>query len=321
MSLLFQLICPECKSPLDKNTSCQKCGKTYIWLKEGKLVSFHVDSDHFYEALYEDVWKPPVYPRIPFINFWVSVRERISLSARRQRFFRRHLRGKNNLLILDVACGRGRKLFADYGKVIGLDIVLEPLYSASELYDLCVNANAFYMPFPNECFDYIVSSDFLGHIPAERKDYLYQEFRRVLKPKGRMLHVIETDAQNWHFRFAHRYPELFRKYFVEGIGGHFGLELPSKAIKRLKANGFEILEAKKIWGELWEIQGYKMVFDNEFEEKSSLITALVILSRLLSANIAIQEAVNVFLNPISALAERATPLDNGQGLMILCEKA
>jgi SAM-dependent methyltransferase len=97
------------------------------------------------------------------------LRERLSLSARRERFFRSYLGGKDNLLILDVACGYGRKLFTEYGRVIGLDIVLEPLYGASELYDLCVHADAFLIPFPNEYFDYVVSSDFLGHIPPLSK--------------------------------------------------------------------------------------------------------------------------------------------------------
>ena len=79
-------------------------------------------------------------------------------------------------------------------------------------------------------------------------EMLAKESKRVLKPEGKMLHVIETDANNWHFRFAHRYPELFQKYFVEALGGHFGLELPSAAISRFEANGFVILEATKIWG-------------------------------------------------------------------------
>jgi ubiquinone/menaquinone biosynthesis C-methylase UbiE len=257
---------------------------------------------------------------LPFLSVLLSLRERISLSSRRERFFRRHLKGKSNLLILDVACGRGRKLFTEYGKVIGLDIVLEPLYESCEFYDLCVHGDAFAMPFPDEYFDYIVSSDFLGHIPAERKDALYRELRRVLKAKGKMLHVIETDANNWHFRFAHRYPELFQKYFVEGIGGHFGLELPSRAIKRLEANGFQILEARKIWGELWQVEGYKLVFDNEYKNKSNLIKVIVTLSKVLTANIVVREISNIVLSPISAIVERFTPLDNGQGLMVFCKK-
>ena len=320
MNHFFRLVCPNCKVALSESTVCEGCSKTYVWLKEGRLISFQVDSDEFYRGCYESIWKRKSDVTIPLKDILMSFRERLSLSARRERFFRRCLAGNNKLVILDVACGYGRELFTEYGKVIGLDIVLEPLHQTSELYDLCVHADAFSIPFPDEYFDCIVSSDFLGHVPLEQKDDLYQELRRVLKPGGNMLHVLETDANNWHFRFAHRYPDLFQKYFIEGIGGHFGLELPSKAIERLEANGFRVLAARKIWGELWEIEGYKWVFDNEYKYKSKLIYALVTLSRVLSANVLVREAVNIVLNPASALLERLTPLDNGQGLMVVCQK-
>ncbi len=321
MTPVFELVCPNCKIALIENTLCPSCGKKYTWLKEGRLISFQADSDQFYQRCYEGIWKSKSDTRLPFKHALMSIYEKLSLSTRRERFFRSHLDSKNNPLILDVACGGGRKLFKEYGRVVGLDIVLEPLYGASEIYDLCVCADASSTPFPDQYFDYIVSSDFLGHIPLERKGDLYQEFRRVLKPSGKMLHVMETDANNWHFRFAHKYPHLFQKYFVEAIGGHFGLELPSKAVQRLEANGFKVLEARKIWGELWQIEAYKLMFDNEYRQKSKLIVVMVILSKALSANVLVREATNIALNPVSALVERLTPLDNGQGLMVVCQKA
>jgi predicted SAM-dependent methyltransferase len=317
---IFTLICPDCRETLVDSTSCPKCGKTYVWLRGGKLIRFRAESYDFYRGCYEELWKPSLHPSLPLINILLSVRERVSISTRRERFFRSHLTGNKDLLILDVACGYGRKLFKQYGRVIGLDIVAEPLYSTSELYDLCVLADAFSMPFPDEYFDCIVSSDFLGHIPLEQKRDLYREFRRVLKLGGRMLHVMETDANNWHFRFAHRYPDLFRKYFVEGIGGHFGLELPSQAVARFEANGFKVLEVSKIWGDIWQIQEYRLMFDNEFKDKSKLIKALVILSYLAGVNVMVQELANIAVNPLSAVVERLTPLDNGQGLMVVCQK-
>ena len=320
MNYHFQFICPGCKNALPENAVCKSCGKRYVWLREGRLLSFQADPSRFYQKCYEVTWRKSRDLSLPLRDTLLSLRERLSLSTRRERFFRKQLRHEKDLLILDVACGYGRKLFTEHDKVIGLDIVLEPLYSASELYDLCVHADAFSMPFPNEYFDFVVSSDFLGHVPVEQKNNLYQEFRRVLKPAGKMLHVMETDANNWHFRFAHRYPDLFRKHFVEGIGGHFGLELPTKAVARIEANGFKVLEARKIWGDLWQIQEYRLMFDNEFKDKSKLIKAFVILSRLLGANVAVQEVINIALNPVSAVVERLTPLDNGQGLMVVCQK-
>ena len=178
MSDSIQLICPHCKVVLSRNTVCENCGKTYVWLEEGRLISFQVDDDQFYQKCYEDKWKKRRDLFLPLKDVLLSLRERLSLSTRRERFFRRHLGGKDNTLILDVACGYGYKLLKEHGSVIGLDIVLDPLYTTSELYDLCVHADAFSVPFPDEYFDCIVSSDFLGHIPLGQKDDLYKEFRR-----------------------------------------------------------------------------------------------------------------------------------------------
>lgn len=62
------------------------------------------------------------------------------------------------------------------------------------------------------------------------------------------------------------------------------------------------------------------MFDNGFKDKSKLIRALVILSGLLSANVIVQELVNIALNLMSAVLKRLTSLDNGQGLMVVCQR-
>jgi hypothetical protein len=59
---------------------------------------------------------------------------------------------------------------------------------------------------------------------------------------------------------------------------------------------------------------------NEYKRKSKRIRALVALSKVLSANIVLREATNIVLNPLSAIVEKRTPLDNGQGLMVVCRK-
>lgn len=62
------------------------------------------------------------------------------------------------------------------------------------------------------------------------------------------------------------------------------------------------------------------MFDNEYQEKSRLIRVVVSFSKVLSANLVVREVINIMLNPISAILERLTPLDNGQGLMVFCQK-
>lgn len=142
----FQLIYPACKSQLDENLVCEHCSKRYIRLKE-RLISFEIALDAFYEQCYAEKWTEPAALSIPLQHPVLWLREKLSLSTRRERFFRSHLSKKGRPLILDVGCGYGRRLFTEYGAVIGLDIVLKPLYAASEIYDLCVHANAFSIPF------------------------------------------------------------------------------------------------------------------------------------------------------------------------------
>jgi len=267
----LELQCPACdrriKIAEQNNKLVCSCGKEYPIFKN--IIDFLLPEKHFYEEKYQTKWISTTRKR-KFPEFLLKLREKLSMSTRRERFFRKHLQ-KGNIRLLDLACGYGRKLFTEYGKVIGLDIVLKPLFEASKIYEWCIRANAFYIPVPDEYFDFVVSSDFIGHIPIDKKDELYKEIHRILKPDGKMIHIIETDSTNWHFRFAHKYPELFRRYFIEEIGGHYGLEMPSQAVERIERNGFKIIDLKKIWGTVWQIQEYKTMFDNEYKTKSIYI--------------------------------------------------
>lgn len=72
------------------------------------------------------------------------------------------------------------------------------------------------------------------------------EIYRVLKPGGKIIHIIENDSTNLWFRIAHRYPDLFQKYFIEKIGGHVGLDLPSACVRRFEAHQPSVISSKKL---------------------------------------------------------------------------
>ena len=166
----------------------------------------------------------------------------------------------------------------------------------------------------------MVSSDFFGHVRHEDKDKIIREILRVLKPGGLTLHVIETDSQNFWFRVARKRPDLFQKYFIEQIGGHVGLELPSQCVARWQSNGFFVKKAIKIWGLIWPVNDYITLFDNEYRKESALVNAVVAVAKAVAKFKIIKLAVNIILNPINSLVEVFLPLDNGQGLMIVCQK-
>lgn len=317
---MANLICPKCRLDLKKENDSFFCGNCPFVLKNdnGVLVdgSYEAGKD-FYDKIYSDS-KGESWLQGLDRNFLKSILERVSLSYRRERFFKRNMDGGNNM-VLDIACGAGRDYFKKYGFVVGIDLSSKPLEIAKKKYDLAIQGGVEKLPFADNTFDYVVSSDFFGHVKNEDKDAIIKEILRVLKPGGKTLHVIETDSENFWFKIAHRSPDLFQKYFIEKIGGHIGLEMPSTAVERWEKDGFTVLKAKKIWGVVWPIQDYQM-FDNEYKNLSRSAKAFVIISKILSKVKLVQVGVNILLNPLNSFIESLTPINKGQGLMLVCQK-
>lgn len=322
---MIAIACAQCRQPLSAQDSgyfCEPCQFKLVW-DQGVLVDAQVAQEKdktYYDAIYHHEHGQKWFQGLNRQNIFKRILELISLSYRRERFFRRHITGANKT-ILDLACGAGRDYFVKHGEVVGIDLSYDALHIAKNRYQLVIQSGVGRLPFPDGTFDYVISSDFLGHVRNEDKDALQQEIWRVLKPDGRTVHVIETDSNNVLFRFAHRYPELFQEYFVEKIGGHVGLELPTDCVTRWQKNGFALPVVKKIWGVIWPIQYYIDSFGGPYQEKSVGIRALVAVARVLSRFKVVQVAVNIFLNPINSAVESITPLDRGQGLMPVGTKA
>ncbi|MEK7097440.1 MAG: class I SAM-dependent methyltransferase [Patescibacteria group bacterium] len=318
---MIDLICPKCKISLKKENDSFVCGSCQFILKNNNCVL--VDNGNeagkdFYDKIYSDD-KGAHWLKGLERNFFKSILELISLSYRRERFFKRNMQSGKDNMVLDIACGAGRDYFRKFGYVVGVDLSLKPLDIAKRKYDLIIQGGAENLPFADNTFDYVVSSDFFGHIKNEDKDAIIKEVLRVLKPGGKTLHVIETDSENFWFKIAHKNPDLFQKYFIEKIGGHIGLEMPDKVVKRWMNNGFEILKVKKIWGVVWPIQDYQM-FDNEYENLLRSAKTFVIISKILSKVKLVQVGVNILLNPLNSIIESLTPINKGQGLMLICQK-
>lgn len=320
---MIKLVCPKCRTELKRREDslvCLKCGFA-LGKTNGIYAVSNVDEvsvKEFYDGLYDKEKGSDWIKGLENEGILKNILEKISLSYRRERFFKNNIKGKNNL-ILDLACGAGRNYFKKYGGVIGIDLSLKPLRIAKEKYDLVILGSVDELPFPSRVFDYVVSSDFFGHIKNEDKDKIIREIYRVLKPGGKTLHVIETDSDNAWFKFAHKYPELFQKYFIEQIGGHIGLEMPRNVVERWKENDFKVIKTIKIWGVIWPVQDYQ-IFDNEYKYLSKLVRIIVIISKIFSKIKLIKVGVNILLNPINLSVESMTSLNNGQGLMIVCQK-
>jgi len=127
--------------------------------------------------------------------------------------------------VLDLGCGSGMlALLKRKGVVLsGVDLSEEGSVAARRNgYDFTCAAELSSLPFPNSHFDYVVSLDVLGHIPAEDKDATLKEIKRVLRPDGVTMHGIECNDPAVQKHYDEMTPEELRKFIA--IDGHVGLE-------------------------------------------------------------------------------------------------
>ena len=343
---MIELICPDCKNKLSQQDSlgliCLSCKSvfpimqnvvSFINLKqEGENIEFYkvwqrrVDKILADDAKRRDVYKTNKTYSIlsKFFRKHIKSRKLPCLffdyfSTRRDFFFKDFLKRKPYGIILDVGCGRGSKLFTEFGDVVGIDFNIDVLVGSEResTYSLLVHADMLQLPFNDGQFDYIVSSDFLEHIPSKKKDAFYREMNRVLKKNGFMAHFLTTDSQNLWFLFAHRYPDLFEKYLIKGIGGHHGLELPTQLIENIKDHGFNVTCVKKMLWEPWE---FVLRFDNEYKEKSILIRCVVNTYKILMKNDLIFMLACVPIGILFRFIESIMPLNYSNKLGIVFKK-
>lgn len=328
--MLVQLICPQCRTKIIQAESgwrCPKCERKFPVL--GGILSFLTDSEKFNEGEFEekqkDAWSESAALRqkisqSKFLSFLNTVRIKISFFGRRDRIFYNEMaHGDKSRLILDLGCGGGRHYFTNYGKVIGIDPVLELLPMAKKLYAEVYHAGGYQMPFADNTFDYIVSSDVLGHIPFDKKDILFSEMYRVLKPGGRTVHVIETDCNNIWFRQAKKIPGFFEKYYVD-VPGHVGLELPSALRARFLKHGFKEVKFKKLYSTLQPVSDISNIFQNNFDQHPMWLRCVVRVDRFFGKKMPVREALHLLMEPIAQIDDAITPLDKGCGMCVVFEK-
>jgi SAM-dependent methyltransferase len=330
-SSLVQLVCPACKVAIvtaGEGWRCPRCARPFT--RNQGILSFLTPEERFNESVYEAAqiaaWTTSARLRDRIrTSRWLSlanaVRIRCSLSGRRDRLFLDEMKpgASPDRLILDLGCGGGRHYFCEYGTVIGVDPVLPLLQMAAGLYREVYQTSGFKLPFADGSFDYVVSSDVLGHISAENKEALFGEIHRVLKPGGRTVHCSEADASNAWFRFAHRYPELFAIYFVDRPG-HIGLERPSRIRQRFLDHGFREIAFKRLNSWIQEPGTLVALFDNEYAQRSTWIRACVAVDRVLMSHFLIREGLNFLLEPCAKIEDWLTPIDNTSGALIVYEK-
>lgn len=139
---------------------------------------------------------------------------------------------KLNGELLDIGCGTKpyQKFFPHIKKYVGLDLPNTPTQSSK----IDVYGDALNLPFPNETFDSVLSTQTLEHVKDPQK--MIFEIARILKKDGR---VLLTAPLAWKI---HNEPNDYFRFTPFGLQ-----ELFEKA-------GLEVLEIKPLGG-LWAAAG------------------------------------------------------------------
>lgn len=142
---------------------------------------------------------------------------------------------RENSALLDLGCGAGMlALLKRRGVALtGVDLSDECVAAARRNgYDETVRCALDALPFANASFDYVASLDVLGHIPAEQKDAVLAEIKRVLRPDGVTMHGIECTDRAARRAYEEMAPGELQRFIA--IDGHVGLEEEHEHAARFK---------------------------------------------------------------------------------------
>ena len=303
-----ELRCTRCRGALGDDGGelvCGGCGARFA-ISDG--VPVFAEADDYYEGRFTET-----------IDYCSGSSRRLkSRLALRPSFLRRHLR--RGSAILDLGCGGGTDLIAGHGTVAGVDLSLESLRRARGLYPVVARADASQLPFADGAFDHVVSMDFLGHVPLERKDAVIAEIARVLRPGGTTIHYAETDGDNLFSRVGRLSPELHRERFIE-LEGHHGLERPSALVARFERAGLRAVEARGAYSTaLRPLDEYLNRFGGGYRELHWLPRVSVPVAAAASRVPGAKQALNMGVDLFYRAAERRLPLDAADGLLLAAVK-
>ena len=217
-------------------------------LSEVTYEAFGINAAEFYANKFNSV---------PHHDYFANPVNKFLLGASRVRFLCEQLSGGR---VLDIGCGGGpygmtikENKKADY--LVGIDLDPDCIKRAGEHYDEVMTFEALTkLPFPDNSFDTIFSSDFFGHIEFRYKDALIKEIHRVLRPGGKTIHLIESADYDYLNCNADDPNDPLRQYVY--IDGHIGVESPENIKKRFAVHFKNIHIRNAMLFPFFTVQGF-----------------------------------------------------------------
>jgi dolichol-phosphate mannosyltransferase len=145
-------------------------------------------------------------------------------------------------ICLDIGCGSSR-ILPSLGNAVGVDLFLRKLRWARKYGKPLVNASIFELPFADEAFDCVVSSEVIEHIAAGQRPFL--EMRRVLKDGGALvLGTPDYGTISWRL-----IEELYHRLIPGGYADEHVTRYTRKHLTRLMEElGFRLVDVEYVLG-------------------------------------------------------------------------
>ncbi len=330
---MIKLACPLCKSEIVhnyNNVACTKC-KSVFPIISG-IINFFPNIDEFYEGKFgientENINPLKKYLKKIYFKYLKKIYFKSSVCVygirnKHEKYYRKLRPAEGDQIkVLDLGCGGGNSELKinKYFYVCGIDLSLSSLLNARKIYDEVYKASTDKLPFPSNTFDCICSFDLIGHMPLNQKNAVFNEINRVLKPGGLSFHYIEVDSPRGYNNWAKRYPELYKKYFIDQ-DGHFGLEYYKNTLNRFKKHDFSLIEYKVLAKFIIPTGTLSKWFNNEYKSKHLGIRIITLFDFMVSYVYLINMIWGLLLKPFEIIFEPLIPDDYGGLLFVSYRK-
>lgn len=281
------------------------CGK--LCPVQDGVIRF-IDDDSFYEGAYQNFIRfVPTGSVVSELGFYV-------LNTHHLWWVRKWVPEGSRLM--ELGSGSGARFLALHTQATAVDLSFASLKGVHEGYRIAVQADAMALPFRDASYDAIVSTYFWEHIRPEDKPPMLAEFRRVLRPGGRMVFLFDVASQNPLFRWFRRSPELYRECIVEN-DHHYGLESPEANLAHFEAAGFRVLAkhlANKTPIQHLPVYAWARAYDHPITNAASRLAGIV------SARPIMNRAYTVGVTLFDDLVEPLFPNDWARLMLVALER-